>query len=1249
LFSLLICCSALLVSLAGLRLASAAGGISLITIGAAYTQNFNALAGTGTSGAVPEGWAFSESGTNANTTYTAGNGTATSGDTYSFGASGDSDRAFGGLQSGSLIPTIGASFTNNTGSSITSLAISYTGEQWRLGATGRTDRLDFQISSDATSLTTGTWTDVDALDFTSPVSIGTAGALDGNAAANRTTIGSVINGLQIADGATFWIRWTDLNASSSDDGLAVDDFSLTPDTSNTPVLSVNDVAVTEGDVGTTTASFTISLSVPAGPGGVTFDIATQDDSATTLDNDYVEKSLAGQTIPEGQQTYAFDVIINGDTQTEPAESFLVNVANVAGATFGDGQGRCTINNDDVIITPIHDVQGDGTASPIAGSSVSTTGIVTGIRSNGFFIQSPDAQADADSNTSEGIFVFIQGPPPPAAATGNMVIVSGTVQEFIPSADPGSPPFTEIGGSPSVMLISTGNPLPAPAVVTASDTDPSGSIEQLEKFEGMRVQVDSLTVVAPTQGSIQESSATALSSGVFYGVITGVARPFREPGVQVPDPLPADAPCCVPRFDGNPERLRVDSDGLVGGLQIEVTARAVVTNLIGPLDFAFRTYTILPDPPPAPQPSVTGNVTFTAVPEPASDEFTIASFNMERFFDAVNDPLTEDAVLTATAFSNRLNKASLAIRNVMRSPDIIGVAEVENLATLQAIAARVNNDEVAAGGTDPNYEAILIDGNDIGGIDVGFLVKSARAAVLEVTQVGQAEIFVNPDTGEAQLLNDRPPLVMRAAISDGASAVTVTVIVNHLRSLSGIDDPDDGNRVRAKRRAQAEFLASLIQARQAADPDERIISIGDYNAFQFNDGYVDSIGTIKGAPTDATEVVLASTDLVDPDLVDLLDQLPPEERYSFVFDGNAQALDHELVNAKMFQLFSRTAFARNDSDFPESYRSDPNRPERISDHDMSVAYFTFPAAAADLSIAHSASPDLVTTGSDVTYSIAVTNAGPGSAAAVTLTDAIPTGAVFKSISAPDGWLVDSPDAGATGTLTCSIASLPPGQSSFTLVATVDCSVADGSTIVNRATVSSTTLDPDADDLSAATETAVANPAPRIDCPSDQIAVTAHPADPSVAVVYAAPAVTDNCSGASVVCVPASGTHFPVGTTTVSCTASDAAGSQSSCSFTVTVFDVCMEGGSDGASLVFNSQTGQYIFCCGDSKTSGSGVVSRAGCMITLTHITAGLRVHAVVNPCAGVGQAKLQSDSDSLRCKIVDADISDNGCQCASGG
>ncbi len=191
-----------------------------------YTQNFNTLAKSGSASTLPSGWLLLETGTNANATYTAGTGSSNSGDTYSFGVDAADDRAFGTVQSGSLISTIGVAFTNTTGGPVTSLKISYVGEQWRLGATARADRLDFQYSTDATNLATGTWKDADQLDFTGPITTGTVGSLDGSLAANATAINFTITGLNIGNGASFYLRWSDFNATGADDGLGIDDFSI---------------------------------------------------------------------------------------------------------------------------------------------------------------------------------------------------------------------------------------------------------------------------------------------------------------------------------------------------------------------------------------------------------------------------------------------------------------------------------------------------------------------------------------------------------------------------------------------------------------------------------------------------------------------------------------------------------------------------------------------------------------------------------------------------------------------------------------------------------------------------------------------------------------------------------------------------------------------------------------------------------------------------------------------------------------
>jgi hypothetical protein len=216
-------------------LGGGSGSVSLVTPGSAYTQNFDTLANTGDANNLTiDGWYLNEAGSSSanNGQYAAGTGSGNAGDVYSFGAAGSSERAFGTLLSGSLVPTIGAQFSNNTGSTISDLLIAYTGEQWRLGqnTAGRAaDRLDFQLSLNASSLTTGTWVDYNSLDFSSPVVAGTVGALDGNLSANETDLSLLISGLSIANGASFWIRWMDSDLTpGADDGLAVDAFSLTP-------------------------------------------------------------------------------------------------------------------------------------------------------------------------------------------------------------------------------------------------------------------------------------------------------------------------------------------------------------------------------------------------------------------------------------------------------------------------------------------------------------------------------------------------------------------------------------------------------------------------------------------------------------------------------------------------------------------------------------------------------------------------------------------------------------------------------------------------------------------------------------------------------------------------------------------------------------------------------------------------------------------------------------------------------------
>lgn len=223
--------------------ASQAQCVSLTTIGVASTQNFDTLSNTAastTNNLTIPGWFLTETGGSIrdNEQYAVDTGGSPTGDTYSYGAAASTERALGGLQSGTLIPTFGACFTNNTGATVNSINVGYTGEEWRLGTAGRTDQINFEYSTNATSLTTGTWTNVTPLNFATP-NIVTTGAKDGNAAANRTVLGPIFIGLSVPNGATFWIRWIDPDASGADDGLAVDDFSLTPQVTTAAGVSVS--------------------------------------------------------------------------------------------------------------------------------------------------------------------------------------------------------------------------------------------------------------------------------------------------------------------------------------------------------------------------------------------------------------------------------------------------------------------------------------------------------------------------------------------------------------------------------------------------------------------------------------------------------------------------------------------------------------------------------------------------------------------------------------------------------------------------------------------------------------------------------------------------------------------------------------------------------------------------------------------------------------------------------------------------
>jgi hypothetical protein len=276
-----------------------------------------------------------------------------------------------------------------------------------------------------------------------------------------------------------------------------------------------------------------------------------------------------------------------------------------------------------------------------------------------------------------------------------------------------------------------------------------------------------------------------------------------------------------------------------------------------------------------------------------------------------------------------------------------------------------------------------------------LIKTSRVQIDSVTQIEKAgcdgtaancNTFTNPNNNQQELLNDRPPLVLRATVDAATlNPRQIIIVVNHLRSFIDIElVSGEGPRVRAKRKAQGEFLANLLQELQTDNPGMPVMSIGDYNAYQFNDGYTDPIATAKGTPTaDDQLVVDASPDLVNPDFVSLSDMLPADQRYSFIFEGTPQLIDQMLLNTVAASYVQRYHIARNNSDFPEVpgalFASDTSRPERNSDHDMPMAYLKFPNApttttVSDAAAIYSPTDQSVTLTANVTTAAGTVNEG-----------------------------------------------------------------------------------------------------------------------------------------------------------------------------------------------------------------------------------------------------------------------------------
>lgn len=724
-------------------------------------------------------------------------------------------------------------------------------------------------------------------------------------------------------------------------------------------LSIDNVSQPEGDSGTTTFTFVVSLTNPAPAGGVTFDIATADGTATTADNDYVANSVTGATIAEGDSSYDFDVTVNGDTTPEPDETFSVNVTNITGATNTSASATGTIENDDIANVEIFDIQGTGDASPYVGQRVHThNNIVTAVGSAGFYMQTPDVRDDGNMLTSNGVYVYTGGAP--TVSAGDDVSLDADVDEFYN--------LTELKNISNLTINSSGNALPAAIALDAAIPSPdpnalSCGSTNFECMEGMRVSIANGIVTRANQSFSSDHYAEVFIS-------TSGKRSLREPGLNyglAPTPGDNDA---AGVWDGNPEIFEMDADAFLPPQPPSGAINGGSTfSGEGVISYNFGDYQFLP---------TTLALTYNApMPRPVADVadsniLRVGDFNVERFCDDVDDvaggsetyECAGNSVPSAGDYQLKTARLSDYIGNVLKLPDVIALQEVENISVLQTLANRIDSDFGVT------YTPQLIEGHDPSGIDVGYLVNTARIQITDVHQLAATETWNDPNTGPGSFIHDHPPLLFKGVfLGDGSVSEPFMLITVHMKSRGKVDDGGPASdRDREKRLRQAYSLAEQVQQLQTNPINAGIplTVLGDFNDYEFSDGFVDITGMVSGRYDfaanlwDLSDIGQPDQNVVNPKLWDAVYSLPDNERYSYLYTENFgniqgfsprklptnQVLDHALLSDAARAGFISMQYGRADEDAADEDENTSTSAIGVSDHDGFVVRMSFDRIFAD---------------------------------------------------------------------------------------------------------------------------------------------------------------------------------------------------------------------------------------------------------------------------------------------------------------
>ncbi|OGO37739.1 MAG: hypothetical protein A2W35_18615 [Chloroflexi bacterium RBG_16_57_11] len=639
-------------------------------------------------------------------------------------------------------------------------------------------------------------------------------------------------------------------------------------------------------------------------------------------------------VTAGDNTFSFQVTVSPAT--------LPGVKNLP-ITILDAQGRSAATTINLVVkpplVPIHTIQGAAHLSPMLADFVTTQGIVTALRSNGFFMQDP--VPDSDVATSEGIFVFTSSAP--SVLVGDLVEVVGTVLEFRPGGSSSANLTTTELGNPGlvVTVVSSGNPLPAATVIGAGgrvppnlsiENDATGDVELsgvfdpdedgidfYESLEGMFVQVNNPVVVGPTNS---------------FGEIPVLA----DDGANIAPSLRTGRGGIIIQPDNfNSQRIILD-DVILQPIPMVNVGDHFTLPVVGVMDYSFGNFKLLVTQLPV---AVPGGLAQEISGTPPVYQLHVGTFNVENL--APTDP------------PEKFNELAGLIVNNLNSPDLVAIEEIQdnNGATNDTVVdANTTWDMLIAaiqamGGPTYQYRQINPvddqDGGAPGGnIRQGFLFRTDRGLAFvdrpgglstnstAVSGTGSdTQLTFSPgriDPANLAFFDSRKPLAGEFTFKGDK----VFVVANHFNSKGG-DNPLFGRfqppvlLSEVQRMLQAQVVHDFADSLLVADPNANVIVLGDLNDFHFSNPIQTLIGTI---------------------LNNLIETLPVAERYTYVFDGNSEDLDHILVSNPTFARPFEYDVVHVNAEFAD----------QASDHEPQAAMLCVDATPPELTL--TADPDVL---------------------------------------------------------------------------------------------------------------------------------------------------------------------------------------------------------------------------------------------------------------------------------------------------